>query len=134
LANTVLVAVLLIYTKDVLFIIYKIKTNESVCSTSVFIDRLYNDRSLHNYWVILFLATLGHSKFANNSVISSSIFHLCGLIFFGAYKQPYYLHSGRDAYNITEAVVCGIRLWGAYKIQIVQTCKTNELTTSSILN
>ena len=120
-ANTVLVAVLLIYTKDVLFIIYKIKTNESV----VVLQFLLIACIMIVPSILLgypFLGALGHSKFANNSVISSSIFHLCGLIFL-VLTNSLTIYTVAGMLIITEAVVCGIRLWGAYKFKLFKPVK-----------
>ncbi len=122
-ANTIIVAGLFIYSKDLLYLIYKIQNRESLL-----VFRLLLIACLLIIPSILlgypFLGAMGHSKFVNNSVISSSIFHLCGLIFL-VLTQNLTIYSVAAMLIITEGIVCGIRLWGAFKFNLFKLVKLN---------
>ena len=64
-----------------------------------------------------FLGAMGYSRFTNKSVISSSIFHLLGLIIL-VLTNTLSIYTVAGMLIITEGVVCGIRLWGAYKFKL----------------
>ena len=123
-ANAVLIAALLIDTKDIIYLIYKIKSSESIVTLQLLLIAclMIVPSILLGY---PFLGALGYSKFTNNSVISSSIFHLCGLIFL-VLTNNLTVYSVAGMLIITEGVVCGIRLWGAYKFNLFKTAKQHN--------
>src|SRR5258706_10678016 len=120
-ANTILIAVLLIYAKDVIYIIYKVKSSESIIVLQLLLIAciVIVPSILLGY---PFLGAMGYSKFTNNSVISSSIFHLCGLILL-VLTGNLTIYTVAGMLIITEAVVCGIRLWGTYKFNLFKPVK-----------
>jgi PST family polysaccharide transporter len=122
-ANTILIAGLFIYAKEILYIIYKMEDGESVL-----VFRLLLIACLLIIPSILmgypFLGALGYPKFVNNSVISSSVFHLCGLIFL-VLTNHLTIYSVAAMLIITEGVVCGIRIWGACKFNLFKLTKAD---------
>lgn len=122
-ANTFLVAGLFLYSKEILFLLYKIQSGESVL-----VFRLLLIACLVIIPSILlgypFLGAMGYAKFTNKSVISSSIFHLCGLVFL-VLTHTLTIYTVAGMLIITEGVVCGIRLWGAFKFNLLKRVKTS---------
>jgi polysaccharide transporter, PST family len=120
-ANTLLIAGLLFYTKDIVYLVYKVQSSESIIVLQLLLVAclLIIPSILLGY---PFLGALGYSKFTNNSVISSSVFHLCGLVFL-VLTNNLTIYTVAGMLIITEAVVCGIRLWGAYKFNLFKSAK-----------
>ncbi|MEO8711011.1 MAG: oligosaccharide flippase family protein [Parafilimonas sp.] len=120
-ANTVLIAALLVDTKDIIYLVYKIRSSESIIVLQLLLIACLAiiPSILLGY---PFLGAMGYPKFTNNSVISSSIFHLCGLIFL-VLTHNLTIFTVAGMLIITESVVCGIRLWGAYKFKLFKPVK-----------
>jgi PST family polysaccharide transporter len=121
-ANTLLIIAMLFDTKEIIYLIYKITNTESVIVLQLLLVAclLIVPSILLGY---PFLGAMGYSKYTNNSVISSSVFHLCGLIFL-VLTNNLTIYSVAGMLIITEGVVCGIRLWGAYKFHLFKPVKT----------
>lgn len=115
-ANTLLIGAMLVDTKDIIYFIYKISSRESIIVLQLLLIAclLIVPSILLGY---PFLGALGYSKYTNKSVISSSIFHLCGLIFL-VLTNHLTIYSVAGMLIITEGVVCSIRAWGAYKFNL----------------
>jgi PST family polysaccharide transporter len=120
-ANTILIAGLFIYSKEILYLIYKIQDKQSILVFKLLLAAcvLIIPSILLGY---PFLGAMGYSKFTNKSVITSSIFHLCGLIFL-VLTNNLTIYSVAGMLIITEGVVCGIRAWGAYKFNLFRPVK-----------
>lgn len=122
-ANTLLIIGMLFYTKDIIYIIYKITDKESIIVLQLLLVAclLIIPSILLGY---PFLGAMGYSKYTNKSVITSSIFHLCGL-FFLVLTNQLSIYTVAGMLIITEGVVCGIRAWGAYKFKLFKPLKTS---------
>ncbi|MBS1748085.1 MAG: oligosaccharide flippase family protein [Bacteroidetes bacterium] len=121
-ANTLLIIGMLFYTNDIIYLIYKITDKESIIVLQLLLVAclLIIPSILLGY---PFLGAMGYSKYTNKSVITSSIFHLCGL-FFLVLTNQLSIYTVAGMLIITEGVVCGIRAWGAYKFKLFKPIKT----------
>ncbi len=116
LLNIIIIGALIADTKDVIYIIYKIKDIQSaIVLKFLLIACLMIVPSLMLGYP--FLGAMGYSKYTNNSVIISSLFHLTGLCTL-VISNNLSVYSVACMVIFTETVVLTIRLWGVRKYKL----------------
>lgn len=114
--NLLAIIFLLIETKEVVYIIYKITDVPSVNVLKILLIActLIVPSILLGYPL---LGTLGFTKYANGSVIASSIVHLLGL-FILVLTGSLSVYSVAAMLVVTEAVVLSIRIFATWKYKL----------------
>ncbi|MCK4852044.1 MAG: flippase [Candidatus Omnitrophica bacterium] len=115
LANTLFIALLFVFSRRVIILLFGSDFNESVAVLRIFSAALFVvvPSILLGY---PFLAALGRSEYANNSVIIGSIFHLAVLVALTRVCMNIYTVAALVV--LTESLVLLIRVYGITKYKL----------------